>query len=185
MNAIDFSATVGAAMGRGQFTRRIDRPTSRADQCEALQAYYRAAWPTVKATPAHRWATDPYEVDWQAVFSPIEQALWADIRAEGMVLYPQHPIGRYFVDFGHPLARVAIECDGAAFHRDRLRDQQRQREIEARGWRVYRLSGSDCMRQNRTRVDEETGEEVLLPTPAMTLLRTLAREHGISPRFAS
>lgn len=185
MKAVDFSATVGAAIDRGRFTRRIDRPSSRADQCEALRAYYRAAWQIVRTKPAHVWAIDPYEIDWQAVFSPIEQAMWADIRAEGMVLYPQHPVGRFFVDFGNPVARVALECDGARWHAERKQqDLARQREIEARGWRVFRVTGSECFHRNKAVIDEETGEEIVAPTAAQYLLRMLAADYGLSARAA-
>lgn len=63
-------------------------------------------------------------------------------------LSPQHPIkdGRYRLDFAFPPLQVGIELDGYTYHSDReafTRDRQRQREIEAQGWRVLRFSGDE------------------------------------------
>jgi hypothetical protein len=71
-----------------------------------------------------------------------------------MVMYPQYPVGRYFVDFANPAAKVAIECDGKRWHTDKERDAQRQGEIEALGWVVYRISGRDCFTDTVEGYDE-------------------------------
>lgn len=146
-----------------------------------IQRYYREMWPFVKKTPVHRWATDPYAINWH--FTPIEAALWSDIRSEGAVLYPQHPVGRYLVDFGHPVARVAIECDGKQFHTDKAKDKERQTEIEAYGWTVYRLTGRQCMQDSRDDVDEY-GRECWEIGDALRLIREVCKKHGISPLYA-
>lgn len=94
------------------------------------------------------WACgDGYGWSGLITLTPIEQWLWSDIRHHGAVLYPQYPVGKYFVDFASPRLKVAIECDGAAFHRDREKDAFRQAQIEALGWTVYRISGADCRTQ--------------------------------------
>jgi hypothetical protein len=52
-----------------------------------------------------------------------------------LVLYPQYPVGRYFVDFGNPVHKVAIECDGARWHsyrRDGARSGRMLAAISAR-----------------------------------------------------
>ncbi len=148
-----------------------------------LRDFYVSAWSQTKRLPAHRWGIDPNCIEWNEVMSPIEAAVWSEIRAHGVVMYPQHPVGRYFVDFGHPLVRVAIECDGKQFHQDKAKDAERQAEIEAKGWRVYRISGSACMRKPNPMIDEE-GEEVFELSPAAELVDYLASEYKLSARYA-
>lgn len=149
----------------------------------ALQALYRGIWPEVKKTPAHRWTIDPNLIDWSGYFSPIEAAVWGEIRAEGAVLYPQHPVGRFFVDFGNPRARVGIECDGKQWHTDKAKDAARQKEIEAYGWRVYRLTGRQCFALSHEEFDGD-GCEVPIDGSAQELIREVCKRHGISPRYA-
>lgn len=50
------------------------------------------------------------------------------------------------VDLGYPESKVAIEYEGDEHHTDKKqwrRDIQRQRELEARGWIVIRLTQED------------------------------------------
>ena len=49
------------------------------------------------------------------------------------------------VDFGNPIAKVALECDGAQFH-DARKDAARDRKLAALGWTVYRVPGWQCLR---------------------------------------
>jgi hypothetical protein len=94
--------------------------------------HIRARWPSM---------CGPYPVDWK--FTPIEAAAWQQIRCLGLPLYPQYPVGRYFVDFGDPVRRIAIECDGKAYH-DAERDAARDAQIRALGWSVHRFTGRQC-----------------------------------------
>lgn len=90
---------------------------------------------------------DPYEIaDWPSIFTPIESALWVDIRCAGLAMWPQFPVGRYFVDFGNPVARVALECDGASFH-DANKDAARDAELNKLGWTVLRIPGWRCKKE--------------------------------------
>ena len=95
--------------------------------------------------------------------SPIEEAFWkarfevAPQELRG--LKPQHAVfdGRYRIDFALPDRKIGIELDGYAWHSDRdtfTKDRARQRELEADGWRIIRVSGSEinkdpagCVRQ--------------------------------------
>lgn len=81
--------------------------------------------------------------DWLGVFTPIEQAAWGDIRCAGLPLWPQLPVGRFFVDFGNPVVKVVLECDGKEWH-DERKDAERDRELNSMGWRVFRASGRRC-----------------------------------------
>jgi very-short-patch-repair endonuclease len=149
---------------------------------ERIAAHYASIEDDIRRTPANRWATDPYA--WHAVVSmtPIEASLWSDIRIEGVVMYPQFPVGRFFVDYGNPVAKVAIECDGKQFHTDKAKDDARQREIEALGWTVYRLSGAACNTTDTYDMDDDSGIERLIPGPARRLIRLISDKHNVSLR---
>lgn len=142
-----------------------------AERCSALREFYANANLDICKAGRKEWGIDPYEVDWMSVFTPIEACLWSDIREVDAVLYPQYPVGRYFVDFGNPVARVAIECDGAAYHRDELKDAARQRAICGMGWHIYRLSGRLC-KQN---FDEAT----MTSSVAHELIHRIAMHHAL------
>lgn len=91
---------------------------------------------------------DPYIVaDWAILFTPIEAAIWSDIRCYGLPFWPQFPVGRFIADFADPLRKIALECDGAAYH-DSKRDRMRDAEFEKMGWTVYRIPGRDCFDEN-------------------------------------
>ena len=126
------------------------------------------------------WADDPYA--WEHIggirLTPIERALWHDIRAEDAVLYPQYPVGRYFVDFGNPVARVAIECDGAKWHIDAAKDAARQQEIEAIGWTVYRIGGRACFTD--AEYTEDDGKPTVTAGAARVFIRDICARHQIT-----
>ena len=86
-----------------------------------------------------------YFIDWLSIFTPIERAAWASIRACGLPMWPQYPVGRFFADFADPETRMVIECDGRDFHQDRERDASRDAEMHRAGWIVFRLRGAECM----------------------------------------
>lgn len=84
---------------------------------------------------------DPYTVETHMTM--IERGVWSDIRCFGLPFYPQYPVGRFVADFADPKKRIAIECDGAAYHNP-VRDAARDREMEALGWSVIRIEGWRC-----------------------------------------
>ena len=91
------------------------------------------------------WMTgDPYQIaDWVMLFTPIEAAAWSDIRSAGLPLWPQLPVGRFFLDFGNPVTKVALECDGRQWH-SAEKDAPRDAWLRARGWTVFRVPGWRC-----------------------------------------
>ena len=141
------------------------------NQYEAAKYFYATHTPLIMAAPRNEWASDAYAWDRFISMTPIEAWLWGDIREANAVFYPQYPVGRFFVDFANPVAKVAIECDGKAYHQDVEKDMARQREIEAMGWRVYRISGKQC----RTDFDEETRE----PGYARQFIDRIADQHRL------
>lgn len=143
------------------------------DQWNAIRAHYLESHEEIMSAGANEWGIDAYM--WTNLpirLTPIEEWLWADIRACNAVLYPQYPVGRFFVDFANPCAKVAIECDGAAFHQDKAKDAARDAELMEMGWTVYRISGSDC----RKDFDEETHHS----SSAYKFIESICENHGIS-----
>lgn len=111
---------------------------------EALQ-HYKANMGQIMAAGSSDWGVDPYEWECFTNMTPIESALWSAIRQVGIVMYPQFPIGPFFADFCNPVAKVVIECDGAAWHQDKEKDARRQRFIEEQGYTVLRITGKQCL----------------------------------------
>lgn len=119
--------------------------TTIGERFKRIRAAYRRHQELVDHGRASWFLDDPYAIaDWVMIFTPIEAAAWSDIRYAGIPLWPQLPVGRFFVDFGNPVAKVALECDGAAWHQDSAKDEARDQELRNMGWRVYRASGSVC-----------------------------------------
>lgn len=167
---------------RAPFVDAIKNAPDRFARLDAIHAFYGKAWEEIKAAPACDWSIDPYEAGLDAYMTPIEAGMWHDLRAEGIVVYPQYPVGRFFVDFGNPVAKVALECDGAAFHQDWRKDAERDRQINALGWSVYRFTGKECLQDFIETVDED-GNEFIEASPMRKRLREIAAIHGISRKF--
>lgn len=114
--------------------------------------------------------TDPYFIDWFSIFTPIEHNVWNDIRCLGLPMYPQFPVKGYFVDFGDPVKKIAIEADGKRWHTDVERDKERQEHIEQEGWTVYRIEG----RQTYLRPQNPRER----PRPTDRELKKMFKEYG-------
>jgi hypothetical protein len=142
------------------------------DRFAALREFYANANFEIMSARIGEWGIDPYEVDWLRVFTPIEFALWQDIRHEGLVMYPQYPVAGFFLDFANPKAMVAIECDGAAYHLDKAKDFARDAKLKSLGWTIYRITGTEC----KSVSNEESGEH----GAARSLIRDIAARHNIS-----
>lgn len=94
-----------------------------------------------------RWVSPYCNVRWELYFTPIEEFAWMALRSFGKApFYPQYPVKNYFVDFGNPYVKIAIECDGKEFHKDKEKDRLRDENLFKEGWIVYRISGADCFR---------------------------------------
>lgn len=142
---------------------------------QKIHAFYARVNPEIMAAPSSEWAIDPYAWDVGILeMTPIEAWLWSDIRAAGAVMYPQYPVAGVFVDFGNPVAKVAIECDGAAYHQDKQKDAARDALLSSLGWTVYRITGSDC----RKEMDEETRDA----SPGARLIRRICQSHRVCAR---
>jgi hypothetical protein len=112
---------------------------------EIRQAYAKNMASLHKQWKDSPYMIDPYFYDWASIFTPIEEAMWGEIRSAGLPMFPQVPVLNYFVDFGNPFVKVAIECDGADWH-DAERDAERDRKLKNEGWIIYRVPGSVCLK---------------------------------------
>jgi very-short-patch-repair endonuclease len=95
--------------------------------------------------------------------SVAERLLIDLLRSAGITgWHANYPVGRYKVDVGFPVPKVAIEVDGWAFHSGRVEvqvDRERQNYIALRGWQVLRFTWwdlterpDDVIRQIRTAI---------------------------------
>jgi len=138
---------------------------------ELARRFYKDEERKILACKRNEWAFAPYAWNAFVNMTPIELAIWEKIRNVNAVFYPQYPVLRYFADFANPVAKIAIECDGAAFHHDKEKDAKRDAEFESIGWIVYRLPGYVCMDES----DEHTGES----GNAEKCIRLIADHHGL------
>lgn len=119
---------------------------------------------------------NPYFVDWTLIFTPIEDAVWGDIRCSGLNFFPQIPVGRRFVDFGNPIKKVGIECDGAAYH-DVERDTARDLELREHGWTIYHLTGRECLEPDPEDYEDQESIDAWNGRSAYGLLKAIRQWH--------
>ncbi|AND39586.1 endonuclease domain-containing protein [Cytobacillus oceanisediminis] len=76
--------------------------------------------------------------------SPIERILYDALVSQGYVVRTQVPCGRYSIDLAIPTLKLAIECDGKAFHSSpaqKAHDRRKNAFLRKNGWHVLRFSG--------------------------------------------
>lgn len=78
--------------------------------------------------------------------SPIEEKMLKELYQKGVNPYSQVKCGPYRIDISifHKGVKIAIECDGKAFHssdEQLAHDNKKNQFLEKRNWRVYRFSG--------------------------------------------
>jgi very-short-patch-repair endonuclease len=105
-----------------------------------IREYYAIRGPHIEAGRK----LSPYELGLGEGMTPIEAALWHEIRLAALPFYLQYPVGRRFVDFGDPVMRIAIEADGKAYHTPE-KDAQKDAELAEQGWTVFRVTGRDAI----------------------------------------
>ncbi|HEX5493966.1 MAG TPA: AAA domain-containing protein [Mycobacteriales bacterium] len=102
--------------------------------------------------------------------SLFEQRVYLDLRARGFRVRPQYPALGYYIDLvvEGGTSRLAVECDGDAFHGpDRADyDGARERDLRRVGWEVWRLRASTYARD---------------PAGSLEPLWRLLQERGITP----
>jgi hypothetical protein len=120
----------------------------------AIRKWYEPRMSIINAAPCG-WGFDKYSFPWLDRLSPIEREAFDECITIGLVMYPEFPVGPYWVDLGNPRTKIAIECDGAAYHtspEQRARDERRDRILlREYGWTVHRISGSTIRRRPQDR----------------------------------
>jgi very-short-patch-repair endonuclease len=88
--------------------------------------------------------------------SPLEQMFY-ELAFLDLHIYPQHPVGKYRLDFAIPDKRVAIELDGHQYHKtkyQRTQDAKRDRWLYGQGWHVLRFTGTEIHQDLDRCIDE-------------------------------
>lgn len=82
--------------------------------------------------------------------SPIEWRLYNALKNRGYDVKCQYPCGKFRIDLALPQYRIAIECDGKAYHsspEQKKYDKRRTSYLRRHGWKsVIRFSGSEINR---------------------------------------
>jgi very-short-patch-repair endonuclease len=76
--------------------------------------------------------------------SPIERRLYDALAFRGYAVTSQVPCGKYRIDLALLGPRIAIECDGKAYHsapQAKARDRRKDKYLKENGWQVLRFSG--------------------------------------------
>lgn len=145
----------------------------RMNNWQLIKEFYEMFNPHIMAEKSNEWGIDPYAWDTGLItMTPIERCLWYDIRLANIIMYPQYPVAGFFLDFANPKAKVGIECDGYQFHLDKAKDRVRDQKLNNLGWKIYRISGADCIKE----YDEERKQL----SPGDLLMRKIMDNHKVS-----
>lgn len=139
-----------------------------------IRSFYRNNYDAIINEHPMLYGVDPYWWDGMVEMTPIERSMWSDIRCSGVVFYPQYPVLKYFVDFGNPLLKIAIECDGQYWH-DKEKDSVRDAEMNSIGWTVYRFTGRDCLKTG-IEFEDEHGRIIYQKSNVERLLAKIQRQ---------
>ncbi|MEL6365425.1 MAG: endonuclease domain-containing protein [Pseudomonadota bacterium] len=92
---------------------------------------------TIRARRLRQATNTPERIAWETLRT---------LRGQGFPLRKQHPIAGYVADFAIVKAKLVIEIDGAIHDRPAVQadDHERQRILEAHGWRVLRVSAEEA-----------------------------------------
>ncbi|EHL78571.1 endonuclease domain-containing protein [Bacillus smithii] len=84
------------------------------------------------------------DLDRQKCESPIELRLYDALSLNGYYVKSQVPCGKYRIDLALPTYKIAIECDGKAYHstpEQKAHDRRKNAYLRKNGWKVMRFSG--------------------------------------------
>lgn len=93
--------------------------------------------------------------------SPIERRLYDTLRNNGYVVTTQVQEGPYRIDIALRGAKIAIECDGKAYHSSpsqKAHDRKKDAYLRTQGWKVLRFPGSRIYKDPKgiiKRIDKE------------------------------
>lgn len=127
---------------KGKLISEYVNAKTQIDRWNAIREYYAFIQPELDITDHNRWVA-VYEMPFDDYFTPIERDAWHCIRYYNAVFYPQYPVFNYFIDFANPRIKLALEMDGKDYH-DPVKDAERDAQLCAAGWHVYRIPGREC-----------------------------------------
>jgi very-short-patch-repair endonuclease len=107
------------------------------------------------------------------VESKLERGVLTELAKAGYVADTQVPADNYRLDFvvrGKDGKKLAIEADGATYHTDQNADEERQKELENKGWDFARIKSGDFFSD---------------PSGAVKPVIERLRQMGIEPRSDS
>lgn len=81
--------------------------------------------------------------------SPIERRLYDALAFRGHLVETQVACGKYRIDIALRGPRIAIECDGKAYHsspEQKSHDRRKDVYLRKNGWKVMRFSGRQITR---------------------------------------
>nr|WP_144922397.1 DUF559 domain-containing protein [Paenibacillus bovis] len=90
----------------------------------------------------HKPSKDNIEIDYCESY--IERRLYKALQYRGYYVRTQVRCGKYRIDIALPAYRLAIECDGKAYHsspEQKAHDRRKNAYLRRNGWRVLRFSG--------------------------------------------
>ena len=130
-----------------EYHKEFSRCTTNGEKFDLIRRIYREQDEDIRK---YNGMVCPYFLDWMCAFTPIEELAWCCIRDwwRKLQMFPQYPVGRYFIDFGDPIRRIGLECDGKQWH-DTAKDTARDAELLEIGWQIYRVTGAECYRDVR------------------------------------
>lgn len=86
---------------------------------------------------------EQYGLPWDLSFSHAEKFAWSKLHDHpSVMLYPEYPVGKYFLDFGNPALAIAVEIDGENYH-NKEADFQRDIALLRQGWIVFRVPAKE------------------------------------------
>lgn len=99
-----------------------------------------------------------------------EVLLWRELKGQplGMKFRRQFPVLTYYADFACLSARLLIEIDGIAHDMgDRPeRDERRDTELTAAGWRVIRIPATEVLKDAKATADALVKHALAITQPA-------------------
>lgn len=124
-----------------------------------VRSFYAQNMPAIKKHPK-KWV-NKYRFPFLDKMTPIERIAFNECIFAGMIpMYPEFPVGKYFIDLANPHQKIGLELDGLEFHLDWVADAKRDAELwHEHGWKIFRCTGARCS-VLMMRPDEEDEDEM-------------------------
>lgn len=64
----------------------------------------------------------------------IEANFWEDIKSLWILMHPEYPVWKYFIDFADPINMIWVELDWVRWHKDKEKDRIREKYLIEKWW---------------------------------------------------